>query len=147
MFSWHTWLYSQKLHLINLFYNLNKQEYFQVEGLLVSQQLVYVLDLRITTLNTWRSEKKALVNSFIYVNFNYSQLVWYFSPCDSIRKIEKILKSLRIVLDDYESNCGILFRKSDKVTMELNPLQPGVAFPYSLKTSENLKVFWCFQGV
>ena len=27
-----------------------------------------------------------------------------------------------------------------------NPLQPGVAFLYPLKTSENLKVFWCFQG-
>ena len=29
----------------------------------------------------------------------------------------------------------------------VNPLQPGVAFLYPLKTSENLKVFWCFQGV
>ena len=29
----------------------------------------------------------------------------------------------------------------------LNPLQPGVAFLYPLKTSENLKVFWYFQGV
>ena len=28
-----------------------------------------------------------------------------------------------------------------------NPLQPGVAFLYPLKTSENLKVFRCFQGV
>ena len=29
---------------------------------------------------------------------------------------------------------------------EPNPLQPGVAFLHPLKTSENLKVFWCFQG-
>ena len=28
-----------------------------------------------------------------------------------------------------------------------NPLQPGVAFPYPRKTSENLKVFRCFLGV
>ena len=27
-----------------------------------------------------------------------------------------------------------------------NPLQPGVAFPYPLKTSENLKVLWGFLG-
>ena len=27
------------------------------------------------------------------------------------------------------------------------PLQPGVAFLYALKTSENLQVFWCFQKV
>ena len=29
----------------------------------------------------------------------------------------------------------------------INPLQPSVAFLYPLKTSENLRVFWCFQGV
>ena len=28
-----------------------------------------------------------------------------------------------------------------------NPLQPGVAYLYPLKTSENFKVFWCFHGV
>ena len=28
----------------------------------------------------------------------------------------------------------------------INPLQPAVAFLYPLKTSENLKVFWCFLG-
>ena len=28
-----------------------------------------------------------------------------------------------------------------------NPLQPGFAFLYYLKTSENLQVFWCFQEV
>ena len=28
----------------------------------------------------------------------------------------------------------------------INPLQPGVAFLYLLKTSENLQVFWWFQG-
>ena len=31
--------------------------------------------------------------------------------------------------------------------LALNPLQTGFAFLYPLKTSENLKVFWCFQGV
>ena len=45
-------MYSQKWHL---FYNFNKQEYFKTEDLFVSQQLTYALDLRMTTLNTWRS--------------------------------------------------------------------------------------------
>ena len=27
------------------------------------------------------------------------------------------------------------------------PFVPNVLFLYPLKTSENLKVFWCFQGV
>ena len=30
---------------------------------------------------------------------------------------------------------------------EFNPFFPNATFLYSLKTSENLKVFWCFQGV
>ena len=34
-----------------------------------------------------------------------------------------------------------------EISYNCNPLQPGVAFLYSLKTSENLKAFWCFQGV
>ena len=29
----------------------------------------------------------------------------------------------------------------------INPLLPGVAYLYPLKTSENLKIFWYFQGV
>ena len=32
------------------------------------------------------------------------------------------------------------------ILRKCNSLQPGVAFQYPLKTSENLKVFWCFQG-
>ena len=50
-------------------------------------------------------EEVAIVNSFIYANFNYCPLVWHFSTCESIRKIEKIQKHcLRIVLDDYGSD-------------------------------------------
>ena len=29
----------------------------------------------------------------------------------------------------------------------VNPFVPSAPFLYPLKTSENLKVFWCFQGV
>ena len=39
-----------------------------------------------------------------------------------------------------------LLSKNIKDSDNINPLQPGVAFLYPLKTSENLKVF-CFQGV
>ena len=31
--------------------------------------------------------------------------------------------------------------------LRLNSLQPGIAYLYPLKTSENLKVIWCFQGL
>ena len=71
-----------------------------------------------------KSEKVTIVNSFIYANFNYCPLVWHFSTCESIRKIDKIQKRfLRIVLDDYGSDYDILLRKSGKVTMEIKRLK------------------------
>ena len=71
-----------------------------------------------------KPEKVAIVNSFIYANFNYCLLVWHFSNCESIRKIEKIQKGcLRIVLDDYDSDYDVLLRKSGKVTMEIKRLR------------------------
>ena len=67
-----------------------------------------------------KPEKVVVVNSFIYANFNYCPLVWHFSTCESIRKIEKIQKCcLRIVFDDYDSDYDVLLRKSGKVTMEI----------------------------
>ena len=67
-----------------------------------------------------KSEKVAIVNSFIYANFNYCPLVWHFSTCGSIRKIEKMQKRcLRIVLDDYDSHYDVLLRKSGKIAMEI----------------------------
>ena len=41
----------------------------------------------------------------------------------------------------------ILNTKSNREFSMLNPLKPSVAFLSPLKTSEKLKVFWCFQGV
>ena len=71
-----------------------------------------------------KPEKVAIVNSFIYANFNYYPLVWHFSSCKSIRKIEKIQKRyLRIVLDDYDNDYDVLLRKSEKVTMEIMRLR------------------------
>ena len=67
-----------------------------------------------------KSEEVAVVNSFIYANFNYCPMVWHFSACESIRKIEKIQKRcLRIILDDYHSDYDVLLRKTGKVTMEI----------------------------
>ena len=62
-----------------------------------------------------KTENIAIVNSFIYANFNYYPLIWYFSTCELIRKIKKIQKRcLRIVRADYESNYNILLRKVEK---------------------------------
>ena len=71
-----------------------------------------------------KSEKEAIINSFILSNFNYCPLVWHFSSCESIRKIEKIQKRcLRIILNDYESDYETLLCNSNKPTMEIQRLR------------------------
>ena len=71
-----------------------------------------------------KPEKVATAISFIYANFNYYSLIWHFSTCESIRKIDKIQKCcLRIVLDDYDSDYDALLRKSGKVTMKIQRLR------------------------
>ena len=71
-----------------------------------------------------KPEKVAIVNSFIYANFNYCPLVWHFSTYESIRKFEKIQKRcLKITLDYYDSDYDVLLTKSGKVTMEIKQLR------------------------
>ena len=71
-----------------------------------------------------KAEKEAIINSFFLPNFNYCPLVWHFSSCESIRKIEKIQKRcLRIVSNDYESDYETLLRNSNKSTMEMRRLR------------------------
>ena len=71
-----------------------------------------------------KPEKEEIINSFILSNFNYCPLVWHFSSCESIRKIEKIQKRcLRIILNDYESNYETLFCNSSKPIMEIRRLR------------------------
>ena len=69
-------------------------------------------------------QRKILVNSFIYANFNYCPLVWHFSSKKSINKIEKIQKrALQFFHEDYESDYDTLLKRSDKCTMEVKRLR------------------------
>ena len=46
-------------------------------------------------------QKKVLVQSFVYSNFNYCPLVWYFSSMKSLQKIEKLQEhALRFLYND-----------------------------------------------
>ena len=84
-----------------------------------------------------KPEKVTIVNSFIYADFNYCPLVWHFSTCELIRKIEKIQKCyVRREFDDYDSDYDALLRKSGKVTMEIKQLR--VLAIEILKTVNNL---------
>ena len=46
-------------------------------------------------------EKKVLINSYFYSNFNYCPLVWMFSHAKSLKKVEALQKrALRFLCDD-----------------------------------------------
>ena len=38
-------------------------------------------------------EKTAIINSFVYSNFNYCSLVWHFCACETSQEIEKKLNT------------------------------------------------------
>ena len=69
-------------------------------------------------------ERKILINSFIYTNFNYCPLVWHFCSRKSINKIENIQKrALRFLLNDSSSDYETLLNKTNKCTMEVKRLR------------------------
>ena len=72
-------------------------------------------------------EKIAMINSFVYSNFNYCPLVWHFCTCESSQKMEKIKKCcLRLVLYDSKSDYGHLIQKNGTTTMEIKKLRTSV---------------------
>ena len=75
--------------------------------------------------NSWQTRKKTeVMYSFVYSNFNNCPLVWHFSSCESLQKIEKIQNCfLRLVLGDYESDHGNLIEKNGTTTMKIKRLR------------------------
>ena len=66
-------------------------------------------------------EKKILVQSFVYSNFDYCPLVWYFSSSKSLQKMEKLQeRALRFLYNDHTSSYNDLLSKSGKCTMLLS---------------------------
>ena len=70
------------------------------------------------------SEREILVQSFVYSNFNYCPLVWYFSSAKSLQKIEKIQeRALRFLYNDHRSSYSELLEKSGRCTMHVSRLR------------------------
>ena len=70
------------------------------------------------------NEKKILIQSFIFSNFDYCPLVWHFSSTNSLQKIEKIQeRSLRFLYNDHLSSYGDLLLKSGMCTMNVSRLR------------------------
>ena len=69
-------------------------------------------------------EKKVLINSYFYSNFNYCPLVWMFSHAKSLKKVEALQKrALRFLYNDYNSTLEEILKKSGKVCTEVNRLR------------------------
>ena len=84
---------------------LKKQTYITLQTIKLLQRSVVSYPLSRLQKYMGKSYKEAIINSFILSNFNYCPLMWHFSSCDSMRKIEKIQKRcLRIILNDYEND-------------------------------------------
>ena len=80
---------------------------------------------------------KAIINSFIYANFNYCPLAWHFCSCKFSCKIKQIQKRcLRIILDDYTSDCENLLEKGETSTMNVKWMR--ILAPEIFKTINNL---------
>ena len=68
-------------------------------------------------------ERKTLVESFIYSNFNYCPLVWHFSPAKSVQKVEKIQeRALRFLYKDNDSSYEVLLRRAGNKFMHVSCL-------------------------
>ena len=69
-------------------------------------------------------QNEALINSFIFSNFNYCQLVWHFCSCKLSKKIERMqFRCLRIIYNDYSSDYQTLLKLNQKPSIEIKRLR------------------------
>ena len=69
-------------------------------------------------------EKKTLINSYFYSNFNYCPLAWMFSSTKSLNKVESLQKrALRFLYDNYDSSYESLLNLAGKSTMNVTRLR------------------------
>ena len=69
-------------------------------------------------------EKKTLIDSCFYSNFNYCSLIWMFSSVKSLCKVEFFQNwSLRFLYEDYVSSYEEWLQKARKETMKINRLR------------------------
>ena len=69
-------------------------------------------------------EKKTLINSYFYSNFNHCPLVWMFSSAKSLNKVESLQKrALRFLYDNYDSSYESILKIAGKSTVNVNRLR------------------------
>ena len=71
-----------------------------------------------------KKELQVIIKSFIYSNFNFCPLVWHFSSCKALQKIENIDKRcLRMIHNDYDSNYETLLKINRISTMQIKRIK------------------------
>ena len=80
-------------------------------------------------------QKKVLIESFTYANFNYCPLVWHFCTCKSMNKMEK--RALQLLYNDFERNYFQLLDEAKKSTLAIVKLRCLCLEIY--KTIKNIK--------
>ena len=71
-----------------------------------------------------QKEKEALVNTFVYSNFNYCSSVWHFSTKKSTKKIEKIQEHcLKLLYNSTTETYDDLLVKTLQSSMEIKRLR------------------------
>ena len=69
-------------------------------------------------------ERKILIESFVYSNFNYYPLVWHFCNQQSSQKVKNLQKrALQFLQNDYTSSYDNLLVNSNKSTMAIQRLR------------------------
>ena len=81
------------------------------------------------------------------VIFSCCRLILWFPDNSYCINRHMILFRECMIIQHYRvfMNWIVLFHFQDAYV--LNPFVPSASFLHSLKTSENLTIFWCFQGV
>ena len=64
-----------------------------------------------------------------------------------MKKLERFNSNGKVVNPDVSIYYSYQAKKIKGLLEVFKPIIPNEPFPYSLNTSENLLVFWCFQGV
>ena len=64
-------------------------------------------------------EKKTLINSYFYSNFNYCPLVWMFSSAKSLNRVESLQKrALCFLYNNYDSSYESILKNCWKMYNE-----------------------------
>ena len=92
---------------------------------------------------THEKTRKMLIQSFVFSNFNYCPLVWYFTTAKQLQKTEMIQeRALRFITDDYERPYEMLMRNTETTSMRVHQMQSLCVQIYNTLSDLNPKYMW-----